>query len=92
MADEYINRTEALKDFDVCNADNPKWTPARVKALLIRQPAVGAAPVVYCRDCRYFGRELENGKHDCTDFNLPYCRSDDFCSHGVQKEATSTDE
>ena len=92
MADEYINRTEALKDFDVCNADNPKWTPARVKALLIRQPTVGAAPVVYCRDCRYFGRELENGKHDCTDFNLPYCRSDDFCSHGVQKEATSTDE
>lgn len=92
MADEYIKRTEALKDFDACNADNPKWTPARVKALLIRQSAVGVAPVVYCRDCRYFGRELENGKHDCTDFNLPYCRPDDFCSHGVQKEATSTDE
>lgn len=43
MADEYINRTEALKDFDACNADNPKWTPARVKALLIRQSAVGVA-------------------------------------------------
>ena len=47
---------------------------------------------VECRNCRYFGRELKNGKHDCTDFNLPYCRPDDFCSHGVQKEATSTDE
>ena len=56
------------------------------------EPAADVAPVVYCRECRYFGRELENGKHDCTDFNLPYCRPDDFCSHGEQKEATSTDE
>lgn len=24
--------------------------------------------------------------------NHLYCRPDDFCSHGVQKEATSTDE
>lgn len=52
----------------------------------------GVEEVVRCKDCKYFGRELENGKHDCTDFNLPYCRPDDFCSHGVQKEATSTDE
>lgn len=51
-----------------------------------------ALPVVRCRDCKYFGCELKNGKHDCTDFNLPYCRPDDFCSYGVQKEATSTDE
>lgn len=55
-------------------------------------PSVDAVSVVRCKDCKYFGRELENGKHDCTDCNLPYCRPDDFCSYGVQKEAKSTDE
>lgn len=55
-------------------------------------PSVDAVSVVRCKDCKYFGRELEGGKHDCADYNLPYCRPDDFCSHGVQKEAASTDE
>lgn len=64
----------------------------RIQMLIAYAPSVDAIPVVRCKDCKYFGRELENGKHDCTDCNLPYCRSDDFCSRGVQKEATSTDE
>ena len=64
----------------------------RIQMLIAYAPSVDAIPVVRCKDCKYFGRELENGKHGCTDFNLPYCRPDDFCSHGVQKEATSTDE
>ena len=38
MAD-YISREAALKDFESCNAENPNWTPTRVKTLLIRQPA-----------------------------------------------------
>ena len=64
----------------------------RVNDVLDYAPTVDAVVVTRCKDSKYFGRELENGKHDCTDFNLPYCRPDDFCSHGVQKEATSTDE
>ena len=64
----------------------------RVNDVLDYAPAADVVEVVRCKDCKYFGRELENGKHDCTDFNLPYCRPDDFCSYGVQKEATSTDE
>ena len=42
---EYISRTEALKDFEACNAANPRWTPQRVKTLLFRQPAADVAPV-----------------------------------------------
>ena len=39
MPDEYISRAKALTDFEACNAENPRWTPQRVKTLLLRQPA-----------------------------------------------------
>lgn len=47
MPDEYISRTEALKDFESCNAENPRWTPQRVKTLLLRQPTSDVAEVVH---------------------------------------------
>jgi hypothetical protein len=47
--EEFISRTEALKDFESCNAENPNWTPQRVKTLLLRQPAADVAPVVHGR-------------------------------------------
>ena len=49
MPEEFISRTEALKDFESCNAENPNWTPQRVKTLLLRQPAADVAEVVYAR-------------------------------------------
>lgn len=49
MPDEYISRAKALADFEACNAENPRWTPQRVKTLLLRQPAADVAPVVHGR-------------------------------------------
>lgn len=46
---DYISREAALKDFESCNAENPRWTPQRVKTLLLRQPAADVAPVVHGR-------------------------------------------
>ena len=46
MSDGYISREAALKDFEACNAENPRWTPERVKTLLLRQPAADVAEVV----------------------------------------------
>ena len=46
MMTDYINRAEALKDFESCNAGNPNWTPQRVKTLLLRQPTADVAEVV----------------------------------------------
>ena len=46
MSDEYISRAKALADFEACNAENPRWTPQRVKTLLMRQPAANVAEVV----------------------------------------------
>lgn len=45
MAD-YIRREVALEDFESCNAENPNWTPQRVKTLLLRQPTADVAEVV----------------------------------------------
>ena len=44
---DYIKRAEALTDFESCNAENPNWTPQRVKTLLLRQPAADVAEVVH---------------------------------------------
>ena len=49
MTDEYISREAALVDFEACNAENPRWTPQRVKTLLLRQPAADVAEVVHGR-------------------------------------------
>lgn len=46
MVDEYISRAKALADFEACNAENPRWTPQRVKTLLLRQPAADVVEVV----------------------------------------------
>lgn len=46
---DYISREAALEDFESCNAENPNWTPQRVKTLLLRQPAADVAPVVHGR-------------------------------------------
>ena len=55
MAD-YIKRKTALEDFEQCNAENPNWTPQRVKTLLLRQPAADVAPVRHGR--WIFGKDL----------------------------------
>ena len=93
MPDEYISRAKALADFEACNAENPRWTPQRVKTLLLRQPAADVAPVVRCRDCEYV-RPTVNAStgervgiwcylHDISNVSL-----DDYCSQGKKKGAT----
>lgn len=47
VTEEFISRTEALKDFEECNNANQNWTPQRVKTLLLRQLAADVAPVVH---------------------------------------------
>lgn len=63
MMDDYISREAALKDFETCNAENPNWTPQRVKTLLLRQPAVDVAEVVRCKACAK--HYVVNGRDMC---------------------------
>lgn len=85
MAGDYISREAALKDFEASNAENPRWTPQRVKTLLIRQPAADVAPVVRCKDCRH-RTEAGNCGHPRHHGILPSAYPYDFCSYGERKE------
>lgn len=81
MPDEYISREAELKDFESCNAENPNWTPTRVKTLLLRQPAADVAEVVRCRDCIY---RIKGRCFSRTSFiNAPAVEPDNFCSWGA---------
>lgn len=93
MPDEYISRAKALADFEACNAENPRWTPQRVKTLLLRQPAADVAEVVRCRDCAkhyvVLGRDMcaknASGLKDHL-IGLSATLPDAFCSRGVKKD------
>ena len=72
MTEEFISRTEALKDFESCNAENPNWTPQRVKTLLLRQQTADAVRVVHgrwvfggdgCVICSKCNEEESNDNH-----------------------------
>lgn len=102
--EEFISRTEALEDFESCNAENPNWTPQRVKTLLLRQPAADVAKVVRCKDCKHAERyERTDGTegyycgHPRNTFTYgerwdrtfkPVKEVDDFCSYGEYRTNT----
>lgn len=97
MAGDYISREAAMEDFESCNAENPNWTPQRVKTLLLRQPAADVAEVVRCRDCKMWekqnvfehsdtGRMRRGGYCRCSRFTR---YEDDFCSSGEHQTNTA---
>lgn len=90
MTEEFISRTEALKDFESCNAANPHWTPQRVKTLLLRQPAADVAEVVRCKDCKH-RTEAGNCGHPRHHGILPSAYPYDFCSYGERREGGNDD-
>lgn len=83
---DYIKRKTALEDFERCNAENPNWTPQRVKTLLLRQPAADVAEVVRCRYCAHLGAHLSGEYYNCKKYMLPVCKPNEFCSYGERKE------
>lgn len=86
---EYIEREKLTADFELCNKQNPRWTPQRVASLIARAPAADVVEVVRCRDCKHH-RIAENKKnfiywHNCK----LWCADideDDFCSYGERKD------
>lgn len=90
--EEFISRTEALEDFESCNAENPRWTPQRVKTLLLRQPAADVAEVVRCKDCAkhyiVLGRDMCARNAQGSEghwIGLSATVPDGFCHRGVHK-------
>ncbi len=80
MAD-FIRREDALKV--LCN--NYAYAAMDV---IKRLPAADVAEVGRCKYCRHLGAPLSGGCYDCKKYMLPYCRPDDFCSHGEYQTNT----
>ena len=56
------------------------------KSFIDDAPTVDAVPVVRCKDCKHFKRNLENDTY-CSSVNgLTDPQEDDFCSYGERKE------
>lgn len=82
MTEEFISRTEALEDFESCNAENPNWTPQRVKTLLLRQRTADVAEVVRCKDCRHSKYATWCEGYACCRTVGEYHRADFGCTAG----------
>lgn len=54
--------------------------------MIKKQPAADVTEVVRCSECKYFGKELKQGKHSCLNYQLPYCLENDYCSYGIRKD------
>ena len=49
-------------------------------------PAEDVVEIVRCSECKYFGKELKQGKHSCLNYQLPYCLENDYCGYGERKD------
>ena len=87
--EEFISRTEALKDFEECNNANQNWTPQRAKTLLLRQRTADVAPVVRCKGCEHYDMGVclkiysDGSVHPAA---WQSRKPEDFCSYGKPKE------
>lgn len=96
---EYIEREAAVKafnNFDAGRADSPPFTlltPEEFAEYLYELPAADVAPVVRCKNCKYFNHEHMECENEVvsTDheggaqYSLKFWLND-FCSYGERKE------
>ena len=84
----YIDREDLLNNLK-------QFAPELLKPLIVslieKQPTADVAEVVRCKDCKYRGSRLSvptGVYYSCVNYNLPYCKPDDFCSLGARMEVT----
>lgn len=80
---EYIEREAAIRKIngEFPDAHYPSWYAALIEEI----PAADVVEVVRCKDCKWFGRDLGYGKHDCKKYEMPFCLETDFCSYGERR-------
>ena len=88
---EYIERDAAVEiaeKFGTCNGSvlgRHSGVADCIASKIAGLPAADVAPVVRCKDCKYYKpEEVECG----CDFagGLPYVKSEDFCSYGERND------
>ena len=80
---EYIEREALMRNL---KQFAPGQLTPLIESLIQKQPAEDVVEVVRCSECKYFGKELKQGKHSCLNYQLPYCLENDYCSYGERKD------
>lgn len=92
MADEYIRREDALRAVQRQRGANR--SPAqnemlnRIKTDIIRAPAADVAPVVRCKDCQNWKRNvgfIDSPNGHCFEHDID-TNGHDFCSYGERQD------
>lgn len=95
MADEYIRREDALRAVQRQRGANR--SPAqnemlnRIKTDIIRAPAADVAPVVRCKDCQNWKRNVgltDSPNGHCFEHDID-TNGRDFCSYGERMRRRS---
>ena len=97
MADEYIRREDALRAVQRQRGANR--SPAQnemldwIKADIIRAPAADVAPVVRCKDCKDWKRNVgftDSPNGHCFEHDID-TNGHDFCSYGDRRDGGPED-
>ena len=87
MESDYISRQWLLNEYD----KRHKGPPGGARKMIEEAPAADVRPVVFCRECRFWGGRYE--KNECsliTSLADPRIwlktQPDDFCSSGERRE------
>lgn len=97
MSDKYILRSGAIdaikRNSGTLYTREAEFLLRKVILLLKNAPAVDAAPVVRCRDCKYGDYDSKpDGAMVCLRTNDGFWRKEtDFCSYGKPKEDNKCD-
>lgn len=99
---EYIDRKSLIDEFDRLGLGEHSFVERvfsdGVRTIIAGMPAADVAPVVRCKDCKYYrvGAMLAPNKfcfrlkHPVEDRPIGYnFAPDDFCSHGERKDGDS---
>lgn len=95
---KYIDRGTAIAKLTTLEVTKPSATMTDAKRLLADMPAADVAPVVRCKDCKYYrvgvllapNKFCFRLKHPVEDRPIGYnFAPDDFCSHGERKDGDS---
>lgn len=89
---EYINRGTAIAKLTALEVTEPNATMADAKRVLADIPAADVAPVVRCKDCKWFIKNNNDEWWGCWLYHTIKVvpedapKPDDFCSYGERKD------
>ncbi len=84
---EYIERGTAIAKLTALEVTAPSATMTDAKRLLADMPTADVAPVVRCKDCKYWQDNNDGYPHEeCRWGHGETPDANDFCSYGERKE------